>query len=364
MYDRSYRDHIAVLKKREARPSFENMAALIAEHDRQTAWLFLGTTSGVSLLSLVALIVLSGIGYLALRVGPSAKSLASSAVAPPNLRAVAPPKFSTTAEATDAHSNALASARTDALTHSVDRKFLRVSQIAGQKQLAPQALNAPEASPRMLPDAIDKQVSLVLCTSHAEAPLEASAHSSRMPVPIGMSRAFSSSRFYLGIGGSLAQEMNSQADYRMFSVRNVFLSGGYVLTPRVSLGMVASQERFIVSRMSNITVFHTQTTVQSGVTYSNLIGEVVPSHSPITTSVLSLAGSVRYTIGDDLTSPFVEVLGGGSSEGALAETSAGMSLFQLGALSLDGKVFFRALIPQNSATLTKLGVSAAARFEW
>ena len=359
MFAKSYTDHIATLKKREVRPSFEKMSTLLDSHESKAA-LFAGRSlgpvwfvGGGAALLVALLLPFAPPGGVQLAGSRVANSVSVNGLATEGTQA--------TPSSNEGISRA---SNLDALwTNRVEYQPVRVN-LSKEGLTSPAMVSDSSAHGQQTNEDSDHAINPLNSRTIPVPPGASSGNKAAIAMPVGAPHESSLGRYYIGLGGSLAQEMGPTADYRMLSAKNAFVSTGYVFSSRLSIGIIASQEKFIVSRMTNTTIFHPVTTVQNGVTYSNLIGESVPTPAPITVQLLSIAGTVRYSIEDDPTSPYVELLGGGSSEGALAETSLGMSLLQFGSLSLDGNVFARTLIPLSGATLTKFGVSAAVRFEW
>ncbi len=188
------------------------------------------------------------------------------------------------------------------------------------------------------------------------------------PITIPSSDEASTGSFFSMLGGAISQQVSSNSGFRQTSFSDAFLGIGYSLSQNTSIRVLAGEEVF--SAPSNTTTnsisFHDTTFVHDGQPYPNVLGEINSVTPPALTRVYWLGASYRYMLGDlsNAIRPFAEVMAGGSTEGFLTHQSLGAEFAATSSIDLDLLFEASELIPQNSGWLTKAGFSAAVSYCW
>jgi hypothetical protein len=182
------------------------------------------------------------------------------------------------------------------------------------------------------------------------------------PISIPFPDEESNRSFFATGDGAISRQFN--APFQQTSFSDAFLGMGYNFSQHSSLRVLAGEEVFSApsSTTTQSLSFH-DTTFNS---YKNVIGEIQSINIPTLTRVYWLGGSYRYTMGDlsNVIRPFAEVMAGGSTDGFLTHQSLGAEFTASSAVNLDLLFEASELIPQNSGWLTKVGFSAAVSYCW
>jgi hypothetical protein len=182
------------------------------------------------------------------------------------------------------------------------------------------------------------------------------------PISIPFPDQESNGSFFATGGGAISRQFNARFQQTSFS--DAFLGVGYSLSPNASLRVLAGEEVFSApsSTTTNSISFH-DTAFNS---YKNVIGEIQSTNIPTLTRVYWLGASYRYTMGDlsNVIRPFAEAMAGGSTDGFLTHQSLGAEFIGSNTINLDLLFEASELIPQNSSWLTKVGFSAAVSYCW
>ena len=186
------------------------------------------------------------------------------------------------------------------------------------------------------------------------------------PITIPSSDEPNMGSFFSTLGGAISRQFS--APFQQTSFSDAFLSVGYNFSPHSSIRILAGEEVFSApsSTTTNSISFHDTTFVHDGQSYQNVLGEIQGVNPPALMRVYWLGASYRYSLGDlsNVIRPFAEVMAGGSTDGFLTHQSLGAEFTATSNIDLDLLFEASELVPQNSGWLTKAGFSAAISYAW
>ncbi len=353
MYNKDIKDYLNVLRTRETRPPFAEMARLVANAPSRS-------TAAIPLFAKFAGALAVG-GIIA----------AGAWVLSAKFHAAAMPRTSNPVNTGSSY-----------LPHESYRSH---ESHTSYGSLSPKFAHAPTFTPSTEADAEgsalhDNQQSPVLPADNAVSPVIACAIREQVvsiqpiagnthpisPIATPSPEQASTGSFFSTLGGAISQQFSAR--FRQTSFSDAFLSVGYTLSQNSSVRILAGEEVF--SAPSNTTTnsisFHDTTFVHDGQSYQNVLGEIQSVDPPALTRVYWLGASYRYTMGDATNAirPFAEIMAGGSTDGFLTHQSLGAELAATSNIDLDLLFEASELLPQNSSWLTKAGFSAAMSYQW
>ncbi len=343
MYNKDYQAYLNGLRAREVRPPIEQIARLIATAPVRPSFTIPLVAKFLGALAICGMVAL---GYWAL----STKFRGASAPAksaPLSIKHVSP--FSREFHAPKFHAY----------------NGSHFSEIAG-------TIFAESKGPVQRSGRTDSiHASLAACPVPDEIiPFHPIANAAPMglPIPVPTSEQATEGKFFVSLGGSIAQQFSSNATYRQTSFSDAFLGIGYDLSQYSSVRILAGEEAFKTpsNTTTNSIAFHDTTFLHNGQSYQNVIGEIQGANIPILTRIYWLGASYRYTLGDVATPirPFAELTAAGSTDGFLSHQSLGAEFTASNRIDLDLLFEASELLPQNSAWLTKAGFAAAVSYRW
>ncbi|GEM_PF-5482258 len=331
MAAKQYHDHIAHLRTRPVRPSFEQVTRLVEGHVKGKSFAF-GVPSVKVLAVLVVLVSMAG-GYWLFN--------------PAGLRQpVAAPGINFQEKPNAALSVVTSSVRG---TYTSPRPHTSY----GTAKLSSQEDPALQAIPSL------PQFSLA-----ARAPVRQAFFTLQAPTTSLDTEQPSQNRYFLEAGGSAGFQLSADPAYHLASFGEPFIAGGYDLTQNISVGLVGGMETFMVRQNTYSTAFHDTTFTHDGNTYQNIIGNVITSPVASQKQVAYVGGSVRYWVKGSSLVPFAELMAAGSNEGAIAGATLGMQVLRSGNISVDVAASLRELFPSSGAPFMKVGAGAALRWDF
>ena len=346
MYRKDYRDHIELLRSREAFPSFVRMEALVAGapiRDLKTIPFFAKVFGSLLGIGVIGAAFWTHTSKAPLNETPLSRGRVETN-SPKYAVSQPPPKFA-------AH-NIIR------VRESSTSRF----QIPSRSPIPGSSASAHAADSELL-----RASSPLPNTVIVPSPI---AHDTRPASSIAIAdpEKGSNSNFCVTLGGTLSQQFSSNSSYRQTSFSDAFLGVGYDLSQNSSVRILAGEEAFNTpsNTTTNSISFHDTTFVHNGQTYQNVIGGIQSANVPVLTRVYWLGASYRFTLGDDASAirPFAEVMAGGSTDGFLTHQSLGAEFTVTNTIDLDLLFDASELLPQNSTWLTKAGFAAELSYRW
>ena len=366
MSSKNYKDYIELLKSREARQSFERTKAIIESRDNESAaYAAQGSQKRNWAIGIAALVLLALFVRMAINDSPKTNIATKKASVATNV--IQSPQ----AIAQSSHSiskSSLHFAMTK-MTNTTNNSSKDISSIEESTLVA--MTNKTNNSSKDISATEESTLAplVQLTTSVPPRPIIIE-YNAQCDIPITLSQIaipdtddIPTNRFFVTVSGSLSQELNSIAANNRSSF-DAFIGGGYIISAHLSIGLVGGRETFVMKQPYYSTNFTNEQFVHDGVSYPSLIGHIDTGSSPQTTQIYSIGANLRYTFIENSLSPYAEITGGGSTEGAIAGATFGLSVFRFDQLSLDAGAFIRALIPQTSSAISQLGASAQLRYDW
>jgi hypothetical protein len=367
MYNKDYQDYFQVLRTREARPSFEQIAQLVASAETRDRSLipFYARLVGPFVLGSImaagawALFTPMG-GPNASRIVPLHAAISATVSAPSHSSVpTSTTEFVSGSNMKLVSKNAIERGKNVRNSSSiVHKKF--IEPIAAAQTEVPSNRDVPRTNGG------DAGALLSMCDVRQQA---ASIHPIRyddqpVPIIIPSSDEEITEDLFLTLGGAISQQLSTNTQFHQTSFNDAFLGIGYAFTPYSSLRLLVGEEVFSEpSSLTTGTIVFQDTIIGSS---HDVIGMEKSSNSPILTRIIWLGGSYRYTLGDEsaLLRPFTEIMAGGSTDGFLTHQSIGAELTASNSINFDLLFETSELLPLNSSWLTKAGVSAAMQFRW
>jgi len=361
----NYKDYIALLKSREARPSFERTKAIIESRENESA-AFISSGSKVRNLAvgIAALVLLALIGRSIVHDSPKTPLATKNASAATSFSASSPTEThgdnSTSISSLRGvpegrRSNPFRLSRNKTDCFVTPPGFLAMTNNTNNSA---KDISTTEESPSVpLVAYVPPRRIIIECVPQKDIPLTLSQ------IALPSADEQSTNRFFVTLNGSLSQELNSIAVNNRYSFDG-FFGGGYIISPRLSIGLIGGRETFAIKQPYYKTNFTPSQFVHDSVSYPGLIGNIDTNYTPQSTQVYSIGANIRYTFIENSMTPYAEIMGGGSTEGAIAGAAIGASIFRFDQLSFDAGAFIRALIPTAGSAYTKLGASAQLRYDW
>jgi hypothetical protein len=355
MYNNDLKDYLNVLRTREARPPFTEMARLVAAAPTrsQTAIPLYAKFAG-------ALAIGGMIG-----VGAWVLSAKFHAAAMP--RTSSPVKLGYSFLPRESYGSNGSFESYGSLPPKFTHAKSNEPAVIPFTEVEAPALHDNQQSP-VLP--ADNAVSPVIACAIREqvVSLQPIAADTRhiSPIATPTSEQESAGSFFSTLGGTISQQFS--AEFRQTSFSDAFLGVGYSFSSNSSVRILAGEEVFSTpsSTTTNSISFHDTTFVHDGQSYQNVLGEIQSQNPPSLTRIYWLGASFRYTLGDlsNAIRPFAEAMAGGSTDGFLTHQSLGAEFTVTNNIDLDLLFEASELLPQNSSWLTKAGFSAAMSYQW
>ncbi len=339
MYRKDYRAYLNLLRAREARPPFEQVAHLIAGAPARSGHAIPLFAKFLGALAIGGMVTA---GYWAL----SAKFHAAKPTLPSSYLS----------------DRSYGTNRSDGSHESIFTKYTHSTFTETKKP----ALRLSKGSMLPLTNA-----PLAACAIHEQAipfhRIAADLHS-LSPIPIPNSEKETKRNFFATMGGTISRQFSNNAMYHQTSFSDGFLGIGYTLSQHASVRILVGEENFIEpsSTTANAISFRDTTFVHDGQAYQNVIGKIESTNLSALTRTYWLGASYRYTLGEPSTAirPFAEVMAGGSADGFLTHQSLGAEFHAANRIDFDLALDASELLPQNSGWLTKAGFAAALSFHW
>jgi hypothetical protein len=349
MHNKDLKDYLQVLRAREARPPFSEIARLVANAPVRNA-------TAIPLYAKFATTLAIG-GIIA----AGAWVFSANYHAPEMPHAGNPVNSGSSYQSQAPHQSYGSLAPKFVLTKSTKSNVANVTvsfdkRSAGSKAPLLHASNEDNPAQPIQPCPIRELTSAIppIGSSMASTPL--------IGVPRSTMEAMGN--IIITVGGAVGEQFSANAAYRQLSFSDAFLGVGYTFSQNACVRLLAGEEVFSVpsSVTTNSISFH-DTTISS---YQNVLGEIQSVDPPALMRVYWLGASYRYTIGDlsNAIRPFAEVMAGGSTDGFLTHQSIGAEFVASSNIDLDLLFEASELIPQNSGWLTKAGFSAAVSYCW
>jgi hypothetical protein len=379
---KNYKDYVELLKSREARPSFERTKAIIESRGNESPAYFANGSQtrnwaiGIAAFSLFALIAIKIAVNNSPNVLPATKT-ASKAMTVSQSSQVFAQSENPTSKASlrgipegrskeiEGNSKRISADRKRSVDHqrSMDGPVITSGLLANTEEINLTLANTPKDHPHTedsLPVPCFEYVQPRTINAECEAEKD-------IPIPLPLiivpgKDNIPSNRFFVSLNGSFSQELNSFAANSKNSLDG-FLGVGYSISSRLSVGLVGGRETFVKKQPSYSTSFTDTNFVHNGKPYQNIIGHIDTGSTPQPTQMYSIGGSLRYTFGDSYSSPYAEVTGGASNDGAIAGATIGLSIFHFDFLSIDAGAFIRSLFSPTSSPLTKFGASLELQYD-
>jgi hypothetical protein len=348
MYNKDLDDYLNVLRTREPRPPFSEMARLVARAPSRSP-------AAIPLYAKFAgALVVGGI------IAAGSLMLSAKHHAAEMPRASNPVKAGSSFLSPESYRSYESYGSLSRIPVLVGSNKSQLTNSIGAETPALHAANNDRPVSAILPCAMREQVASMPALAINAHPIA--------PIAIPSTDHSNTGSFFSMLGGAISQQLSSNAGFRQTSFSDAFLGIGYSLSQNASLRVLAGEEVF--SAPSNTTTnsisFHDTTFVHDGQPYQNVLGEIQSVNAPSLMRVYWLGASYRYTIGDlsNIIRPFAEVMAGGSTDGFLTHQSLGAEFTASSAINLDLLFEGSELMPQNSGWLMKAGFSAAVSYCW
>ena len=346
MYNKDYQDYLNVLRTREPRPPFSEMARLVVNAPARSPAVIPLYAKFAGALAIGGIIVAGSLVLLA-------KFHPVDAPTKNNLANANSPTLSHKSYPSHGSFVSLAPQFTHARTNKSN-----ITNSTGAKAPVLHIVSDDSMALPIPQCAISEQAFLFPYTA-ADARLIS-------PIAIPPHDQETMGSFFSMLGGAISRQFN--APFQQTSFSDAFLGVGYSFSSNSSVRMLAGEEVFSApsSTTTNSISFHDTTFVHNGQSYQNVLGEIQSVNPAALTRVYWLGASYRYTLGDvsNTIHPFAELMAGGSTDGFLTHQSLGAEFTATSNIDLDLLFEASELIPQNSSWLTKAGFSAAVSYCW
>ncbi len=363
MYNKDIKDYLQVLRTREARPPFAEMARLVANAPSRSA-------AAVPLFAKFAGVLCIG-GVLAAGAWVlSGKFVTTEVPAKNNLVNASSSQLSNESHGSYESHKSYGSL-SPKLIHAKTNKLQFANSTGAEAPVLHDSALVLHNSSSPLSVANDENSILpihtcVIVEQPTSIQLIAEDTHPIPPITIPSSDEPNMGSFFSTLGGAISRQFN--APFQQTSFDDAFLGMGYNFSPHSSIRVLAGEEVFSApsSTTTNSISFRDTTFVHDGQSYQNVLGEIQGADPPTLMRVYWLGASYRYTIGylSNAIRPFAEVMAGGSTDGFLTHQSLGAEFIASSNIDLDLLFEASELVPQNSGWLTKAGFSAAVSYCW
>jgi hypothetical protein len=351
MNNNDYRDYLNVLRTREARPPFEQMVQLVAAAPARSTGAIPLYTAFVGALFFGGIIV-AGAWVLSAKYNTSAMPRASNPVITGSSFLSLKPHLAYAPHGSLSQKFDHTKNKKLSITSSTEKE----GSVLYESKLNPAliTLNDDNSIPSIQPCAVHQQTNSIIPSKVARP--------ANLLIGVPRSDKENSERFFVTVGGGIAEQFSSDASFRQFSFSDAFIGVGSSLSENTSIRILGGEEVFSApsSTTSNSVVFH-DTTLSS---YKNVLGEIQSVNIPTITRIYWLGASYRYSLGNDGIRPFAEVMAGGSTDGFLTHQSLGAEFTATNNIDLDLQFQASEMRPSNSSWLTKGGLSASMEYRW